>query len=149
MKQLLQVAAGREIHEHEMCMILEKVGLCAKEYVDRPLDTHLSGGESKRIEIATVLARNCSVLIFDEPEAGIDLWSFGALIDTFVKLKTEKDGALLVISHQERILDIADEIVLIAGGKILAQGSKKDVMPKLNINARGCGCPKGREVVNG
>lgn len=147
-RNLLSVAAGKDMGEHEMCRILEKVGLCAKEYMDRPLDTHLSGGESKRIEIATVLARDVNVLIFDEPEAGIDLWSFGSLIETFEKLKTEKDGALLVISHQERILDIADEIVLIADGKIKAQGSKEVVLPMLNINERGCGCPLGREVVH-
>lgn len=148
-KQLLNVAAGHDMGEHEMCRILEKVGLCAIEYMNRPMDAHLSGGESKRIEIATVLAREAGVLVFDEPEAGIDLWSFGSLIDTFEKLKTEKDGALLVISHQERILDIADEIILISGGEIKAQGSKEEVLPLLNINAKGCGCPKGREVVNG
>lgn len=148
-RQLLQIASGTEMKEFEMCHILEKVGLCAAEYMNRPLDTHLSGGESKRIEIATVLARNAGVLIFDEPEAGIDLWSFSSLIDTFEKLKTEKSGALLIISHQERILNIADEIVLIADGKIGAQGSKEEVLPMLNINGRGCGCPLGREVVNG
>ncbi|MCR4684134.1 MAG: ATP-binding cassette domain-containing protein [Lachnospiraceae bacterium] len=148
-RQLLQIASGTEMKEFEMCHILEKVGLCAAEYMNRPLDTHLSGGESKRIEIATVLARNAGVLIFDEPEAGIDLWSFSSLIDTFEKLKTEKSGALLIISHQERILNIADEIVLIAEGKIRAQGGRDEVLPTLNINGRGCGCPLGREVVNG
>ena len=148
-RQLLQIASGKEMKEFEMCHILEKVGLCAAEYMNRPLDTHLSGGESKRIEIATVLARNVQVLLFDEPEAGIDLWSFSSLIETFEKLKTEKSGALLIISHQERILDIADEIVLIADGTIRAQGSKDEVMPTLNIDGRGCGCPLGREVVNG
>ncbi|MBP5384813.1 MAG: ATP-binding cassette domain-containing protein [Lachnospiraceae bacterium] len=148
-RQLLQIASGTEMKEFEMCHILEKVGLCAAEYMNRPLDNHLSGGESKRIEIATVLARDARILIFDEPEAGIDLWSFSSLIDTFEKLKTEKSGALLIISHQERILNIADEIVLIADGQIRAQGSRDDVLPELNINGRGCGCPLGREVVNG
>lgn len=145
-RQLLNVAAGKEMKERDMCLILEKVGLCAKEYMDRPLDNHLSGGESKRIEIATVLARDVSVMLFDEPEAGIDLWSFASLIDTFVKLKTEKEGSLLIISHQERILDIADEIILIADGQIKAQGSRDEVLPLLNINGRGSFCPLGREV---
>ncbi len=148
-RKLLQIASGKEMREHEMCHILEKVGLCAAEYMNRPLDNHLSGGESKRIEIATVLARNAQVLLFDEPEAGIDLWSFNSLIETFEQLKTEKSGALLIISHQERILNIADEVVLIANGKILAQGGREEVLPKLNINDRGCGCPLGGEVTDG
>lgn len=148
-RELLKIASGKDMKEFEMCHILEKVGLCAAEYMNRPLDTHLSGGESKRIEIATVLARNASILIFDEPEAGIDLWSFSSLIETFEKLKTEKSGALLIISHQERILNIADEIVLIAEGKIREKGDRDTVLPLLNINGRGCGCPLGREVVNG
>lgn len=148
-RKLLNLAAGKELKEHEACVLLEKVGLCAKEYIDRQMDSHLSGGESKRIEIATVLARKADFAVFDEPEAGIDLWSFNNLIDSFQKIKTEQDGALLIISHQERIIDIADEIVLIADGKIKAQGSKEEVLPVLNINERGCGCPLGREVSHG
>jgi len=147
-RKLLNLAAGKELREHEACMLLEKVGLCAKEYLDRQMDSHLSGGESKRIEIATVLARKADFAVFDEPEAGIDLWSFNNLIDAFQKIKTEQDGALLIISHQERIIDIADEIVLIADGKIKAQGSKDAVLPILDINSRGCGCPLGREVAH-
>lgn len=147
-RKLLNLAAGHDMKEHEACRILERVGLCAREYLDRQMDTHLSGGEAKRIEIATVLARSAQVMIFDEPEAGIDLWSFNSLIDTFLRLKNERDGALLVISHQERILDIADEIVLIADGTIKAKGDKETVMPILNISERGCGCPLPREVAH-
>ena len=145
-KKLLNISAGRELAEYELCAILEKVGLCAREYMNRPMDNHLSGGESKRIEIATVLARNAHILVFDEPEAGIDLWSFTSLIDTFKNLREEQDGALLVISHQERILNIADTIVVIADGKIRLSGSKESVLPQLLINERQQQCPLGKEV---
>lgn len=145
-KQLLSIAAGRELAEYEACSILEKVGLCAREYMNRPMDSHLSGGESKRIEIATVLARKASVLVFDEPEAGIDLWSFISLIEAFRDLKEEQDGALLIISHQERILDIADTIAVIADGKIRVSGDRDSVLPQLLINERQCHCPLGKEV---
>ena len=145
-KHLMNIAAGKKLAEHEICAILEKVGLCAREYMNRPIDNHLSGGESKRIEIATVLARKASILVFDEPEAGIDLWSFTSLIDTFKALKEDQDGALLVISHQERILDIADTIVVIANGKIRVSGNRETVMPQLQINERQQHCPLGKEV---
>ena len=128
---LLNIAAGEKLPMNRACDLLSKVGLCANEYINRPIDSHLSGGESKRIEIATVLARKSSVLVFDEPEAGIDLWSFTSLIETFKSLKDEQDGALLVISHQERILEIADEIVVIANGKIRVSGKADDIMPQL------------------
>ena len=108
------------------------MGLCAKEYINREADTSLSGGESKRIEIATVLARkNAKMLVFDEPEAGIDLWSFNNLISAFERLKTDQKRSLLVISHQERIMNIADYIVVIANGKVSAAGAKNDILPEL------------------
>ena len=132
--QLLNIAAGEELSKATVCELLGKVGLCANEYMNRPMDSHLSGGESKRIEIATVLARKSSVVVFDEPEAGIDLWSFTSLIDTFRVLKDEQDGALLVISHQERILEIADTIVVIADGRIRVSGSSEEIMPQLLNN---------------
>ncbi len=147
-KQLLNISAGHELTECEICSILEKVGLCAKEYMNRSMDNHLSGGESKRIEIATVLARNANILVFDEPEAGIDLWSFTSLIDTFKVLKEEQDGALLVISHQERIMDIADNIVVIADGQIRISGTRDEILPQLLINERGQHCPLHKEVSN-
>ncbi len=132
--QLINIAAGRELPKDKLCSLLGKVGLCANEYINRPMDSHLSGGEIKRIEIATVLARESSVLVFDEPEAGIDLWSFTSLIDTFKTLKDEQSGALLVISHQERILEIADTIIVLAGGNVRLEGSSAEIMPKLMTN---------------
>ena len=123
-RDLLEIAAGEALSEEDMCSVLGKVGLCARDYVDRPVDASLSGGESKRIEIATVLARrDARFLVFDEPEAGIDLWSFSNLIDVFRSLKEERRRALFVISHQERILEIADEIVVIADGQVRLSGS--------------------------
>lgn len=145
--KLLNLAAGRTMKEMEKCLLLEKVGLCAKEYIHRPIDTHLSGGESKRIEIASVLARDAKVLVFDEPEAGIDLWSFASLIDTFERLKREREGALLIISHQERILSIADTIAVVSDGKISMCGPREEIYPKLQIGSeRRCNCPLGKEV---
>ena len=117
-RELLETAAEESLDEGKLCGILGKVGLCTREYIDRPVDSSLSGGEIKRIEIATVLARKqAKVLVFDEPEAGIDLWSFSSLVEAFRDLKAERDSALLIISHQERILEVADEIVVIADGK--------------------------------
>ena len=107
------------------------MGLCAKDYINREINSSLSGGELKRIEIATVLARGTKLSVFDEPEAGIDLWSFQNLIAVFERMRDKTDGSILIISHQERILNIADEIVVIADGKITAQGSREDILPGL------------------
>lgn len=131
-KDLLELSAEKDLTDKNICDILGKVGLCSKEYVNRQMDKSLSGGEIKRIEIATILARrNAKVLIFDEPEAGIDLWSFSKLIDTFYNLKQEQKNSLLIISHQERILKIADNIVVISDGKVRLTGDSKTVLPQL------------------
>lgn len=130
-RDLLELASGKKIPEPELCSILGKVGLCTHDYIDREVNASLSGGEIKRIEIATVLARNTKLSIFDEPEAGIDLWSFSGLVDVFEEMKKKINGTLLVISHQERILEIADEIVVIADGKVRTSGSSEEILPHL------------------
>ena len=119
---LLQIAAGKKLSHAEACSYLTKVGLCARDYVDRDVDTSLSGGEVKRIEIASVLAKDSDLMIFDEPEAGIDLWSFAKLTETFRELHDRQEKTIIIISHQERIIRLADEIVLIAGGEIQHKG---------------------------
>ncbi len=124
---ILKIATGSEVGKKEACDILSKVGLCAKEYIDRELNNSLSGGELKRIEIATIIARCPSISIFDEPEAGIDLWSFKYLTEVFKEIGTKRSGITIVISHQERILAIADEIILLEAGEIKEVGNK-DVM---------------------
>ena len=129
--------------QKEACALLSKVGLCAKEYVDREINSSLSGGELKRIEIATVIARNPKVAIFDEPEAGIDLWSFQNLTEVFKDLEKTSKGITLVISHQERILKIADEIILLEQGKIKKIGSKEEMLQMI-LSEPKC-CMKGRE----
>ena len=128
-RDLLELAAGKKIEEKEICSLLGKVG--THDYIDREVNSSLSGGEIKRIEIATVLARNTKLTIFDEPEAGIDLWSFNELIDAFVEIKENYAGTLLIISHQERILNIADEIVVIANGVVKNIGKKEEILPTL------------------
>lgn len=143
---LLNLAAGKELSEDVSCSILGNVGLCAKEYMKREVNASLSGGEIKRIEIATVLARNTPLSIFDEPEAGIDLWSFSGLIDVFLKKKGESGHSLLIISHQERILEIADEIIVIANGVVKMAGSKEKILPELLSDEKKCNCPLGKEV---
>ena len=125
---LLKLSAEKEINKAEACEILSKVGLCAKEYVDREINSSLSGGEIKRIEIATVAVRNSKFTIFDEPEAGIDLWSFQSLIKVFEDMRKIVKGTTLIISHQERILNIADEVILIKQGKIDKVGTTEDVL---------------------
>ena len=143
-RDLLELSAERTLKYGEICEYLGQVGLCAQEYVDREVNASLSGGESKRIELATVLARkNARMLVFDEPEAGIDLWSFSNLIAAFEKLKAEGGRTLLVISHQERIMDIADHIVVIAGGQVRDQGAKDDVLPNLLSAEKRTRCPRG------
>ena len=139
-RDLIDLAAGGELSEDECCTILSKVGLCAREYIDRDVDGSLSGGEIKRIEIASVLARGTRLSIFDEPEAGIDLWSFSSLIKVFKELKEKLSGTLLIISHQERILDIADEIVVVADGKVEAHGPKDEILPNLFASGGCSGC---------
>ena len=144
-RDLLELAAGRTLSELELCDLLGKVGLCAQEYVDRELDASLSGGEIKRIEIASVLARGAKLSIFDEPEAGIDLWSFARLVETFEELRSKGTGTLLVISHQERILSIADEIVVIADGKVRQHGPRQEILPQLLANEHAVRCPLEKE----
>ena len=130
-RDLLNIAAGAPMSHDRACDYLTKVGLCARDYIDRDVDASLSGGEVKRIEIATVLARRSGLMIFDEPEAGIDLWSFARLTETFQEIHDKKEATILIISHQERIIRLADEIVLIAGGTVSARGSVDEVYPKI------------------
>lgn len=128
---LLRLAAKKQLSVGEACEYLSAVGLCARDYIDREVNSSLSGGELKRIEIATVLARGTVLSVFDEPEAGIDLWSFQSLIQVFENMRKRTHGSILIISHQERILEIADEIILIADGRVKDQGKKDDILPEL------------------
>lgn len=143
---LVSLAAGKELCRGELCSYLTEVGLRACDYIDRDVNASLSGGEIKRIEIAMAMVRKAPLTIFDEPEAGIDLWSFNHLIEVFKKLRAESGGSILIISHQERIIDIADKIIVLAQGKIVAQGTKEEVLPTLlATGASKAFCP-GREV---
>ena len=137
-KDMISMAAGEKISVAEACKYLSEVGLCAKEYVNREINESLSGGELKRIEIAMINARGTKFSVFDEPEAGIDLWSFNNLIKVFEKMHEKTHGNILIISHQERILDIADKIVVIANGKVAAYGDKEDIYPELFRAQAGC-----------
>ena len=129
---LIRLASGKKISVTEACRYLSMVGLCAREYINREVNSSLSGGELKRIEIATVIARNSLLTVFDEPEAGIDLWSFSNLIDVFRRQREEiADRSILIISHQERILNIADEIIVLDSGSIVDRGDKDEVLPRL------------------
>ncbi len=129
---LLRIAAGKQIAVSEACNYLSEVGLCARDYINREVNASLSGGELKRIEIATLLARGTRLSVFDEPEAGIDLWSFQNLIRIFEKMREDiRDSSIIIISHQERILNIADEIVVLSGGRIEKQGTRDEVFPSL------------------
>ena len=128
---LLTIAAGKALSHDEACSYLTQVGLCARDYLNRDVDTSLSGGEVKRIEIATLLAKNSRLMIFDEPEAGIDLWSFARLTETFRELHKKGGRTILIISHQERIIRLADEIILIANGEIAGRGTADELYPKL------------------
>ncbi len=130
-RDLINIAAGKPIKISEACAYLSEVGMCARDYIDREVNASLSGGELKRIEIATILARGTKLSVFDEPEAGIDLWSFGSLIKVFEKMHEKTQGSILIISHQERILNIADRIVVIADGQIQNQGKKDEILPQL------------------
>jgi len=138
-KALLSIASGgKELSRIECCNYLNKVGLCAADYVDREVDTSLSGGEVKRIEIATILARKSGLMIFDEPEAGIDLWSFAKLTETFRELHKSSDATIIVISHQERIISLADEICVLSNGQISDYGTRDEIFPKLLGTGLGC-----------
>lgn len=128
---MLGLAAGKKLGINEACDYLSQVGLCARDYINREINSSLSGGELKRIEIASVLARSTKVSIFDEPEAGIDLWSFGNLIRVFEKMRRESGGTIIIISHQERILNIADRIIVLGGGTVSSEGTKEEILPQL------------------
>ncbi len=129
-RDLLEIASGKKNLSHAACCsYLTQVGLCATDYVNREMDASLSGGEIKRIEIATILARSSELLIFDEPEAGIDLWSFAKLTETFQDIHAQGKSTILVISHQERIINLADEVIVISGGRVLRRGSREEMMP--------------------
>ena len=130
-KDLITLASGKNIGVPEACNYLSEVGLCAKDYIDREVDASLSGGELKRIEIAMIMARGTKLSVFDEPEAGIDLWSFSNLIQVFEHLHEKINGSILIISHQERILNIADRIIVLADGRVQSDGARKDILPGL------------------
>lgn len=137
-RQLIELAAGYTVSESKLCSILSAVGLCAREYLEREVNATLSGGEIKRIEIASVLARHSRLSIFDEPEAGIDLWSFTSLITVFDEMRSSLQGTLVIISHQERILQIADEIVVISEGGVSRKGAVDDILPGLLHGEKAC-----------
>ena len=128
---LIRLAAKKQLSIADACAYLSEVGLCAKDYINREVNGSLSGGELKRIEIATVLARGTKLSVFDEPEAGIDLWSFQNLIRVFENMRETTKGSILIISHQERILEIADEIVVISGGSVLKHGTREEILPEI------------------
>lgn len=128
---LLRLASGKELTVSAACEYLSAVGLCARDYINREVNASLSGGELKRIEIATVLARGTKISVFDEPEAGIDLWSFQSLIKVFENMQEHTHGSILIISHQERILNIADQVILIANGSVEQQGTRDEILPQL------------------
>ncbi|MCQ2555588.1 MAG: ATP-binding cassette domain-containing protein [Clostridia bacterium] len=145
-RDLIEIAAGRKMETNEACEYLSRVGLCARDYIDREVNASLSGGELKRIEIASILARGTKIALFDEPEAGIDLWSFQSLIKVFEGMREDLKSSIIIISHQERILNIADEIILIKGGKVHKRGQKKDmILDILGATLEGGVCGKYME----
>lgn len=137
-KDLITLASGKDISISQACSYLSEVGLCAKDYIGREVNDSLSGGELKRIEIAMIIARGTKLSIFDEPEAGIDLWSFNNLIQVFENMYQKINGSILIISHQERILNIADRIIVIADGEVSTAGSREEVLPKLLGSSEAC-----------
>ena len=140
-RKLLTIASGNEkLSKDQCCQYLTKVGLCANDYLEREVDVSLSGGEVKRIEIATILARNGELMIFDEPEAGIDLWSFARLTETFEQIHRQGKATMVIISHQERIISLADEVVVVAGGAIRQRGSAEEILPLILSDTLGS-CP--------
>lgn len=130
-RELIRLAAGKEITTTDACNYLSEVGLCARDYINREVNASLSGGELKRIEIAMIIARGTKISVFDEPEAGIDLWSFQSLIRVFENMHEKIQGNIIIISHQERILQIADKIVVIANGKVKTTGTREEILPDL------------------
>ena len=142
-RDLITLASGRKLTLGEVCSYLSEVGLCARDYVDREVNASLSGGELKRIEIAMVMARGTKLTVFDEPEAGIDLWSFQNLIAVFEKMYEKEGGSILIISHQERILNIADRIIVLADGKVIRDGQREEVLPGL-LTAETCSVLTGK-----
>ncbi len=144
-KDLISLASGRKLSMTDACAYLSEVGLCARDYINREVNGSLSGGELKRIEIAMINARGTKLSVFDEPEAGIDLWSFKNLIKVFEKMHEKNHGSILIISHQERILDIADKIVVLRSGEIAQIGSKDEIMPALLCADKGCRFTEGEE----
>ena len=137
-KELIRYAAGKDITTADACNYLSEVGLCARDYIHREVNASLSGGELKRIEIAMIIARGTAVSVFDEPEAGIDLWSFQNLIQVFEHMHDKIGGNIIIISHQERILDIADKIVVVSGGTVTATGRREEILPALLNSNSGC-----------
>lgn len=137
-KDLIRLAAGRELSIGAACAYLSEVGLCAKDYIEREVDGSLSGGELKRIEIAQLIARDTELSVLDEPEAGIDLWSFSNLIKVFEKMREDRKRSIIIISHQERILDIADEILVMRDGQVADFGKKDEILPELLKGTAGC-----------
>lgn len=144
-KSLISLASGKNLSTADACQYLSEVGLCARDYIDREINASLSGGELKRIEIAMINARGTKFSVFDEPEAGIDLWSFKNLIKVFEKMYERTKGSILIISHQERILDIADKIILLKAGEIDKIGTKEEIMPSL-LHTASSGCRYIKEV---
>ena len=143
-QDLITMAAGRPISISEACNYLSEVGLCAREYIHREINASLSGGELKRIEIAMIMARGTKLSIFDEPEAGIDLWSFGNLIQVFEKMHEKLGGSIMIISHQERILNIADRVIVVAEGKVRTEGSRDEILPDLLASSAPCSVLTGK-----
>jgi len=140
-RRLLTIASGNDkLSKDQCCQYLTKVGLCANDYLDREVDASLSGGEVKRIEIATILARNSQLMIFDEPEAGIDLWSFAQLTETFEQIHAAGSATMIIISHQERIISLADEVIVVGDGAIRHRGSAQEILPQILSDTLG-GCP--------
>ena len=148
-KDMINLASYSELKMNEICDYLSDVGLCAKEYINREIDSSLSGGELKRIEIAMIEAKKSKLTIFDEPEAGIDLWSFNSLINVFKKLRDETEGTIITITHQERILDIADEIVLLVDGKIEKTGKKEEIFKNKKFITSTCKFLEKGAIING
>ncbi|MBE5743635.1 MAG: ATP-binding cassette domain-containing protein [Clostridiales bacterium] len=144
---IVNLASGKKLTVTEVCSYLSEVGLCAREYVNREINASLSGGELKRIEIAATMARGAKFTVFDEPEAGIDLWSFNSLIKVFERLSEKTNGTLLIISHQERILNIADRIIVVANGEIRSDGNKENILPGILANSA-CQALQEKEKVN-
>ena len=144
-RDLISLASGEELDETRLCALLRDVGLCARDYIDREVDASLSGGEIKRIEIACALSRRAKLTIFDEPEAGIDLWSFQSLIGVFERLRGHMEGTIMIISHQERILAVADEIAVLNDGHITAFGPRETMLPDL-LGGERCACCPGQDA---